>query len=1076
MKRLTKFFECEDAVNAVEEIPSRWADRYAVMFDAATVTAFVPRLLCSAASSATGEDVYALDEKVLLSDIKVYLPRGKLTVIVGATGCGKSTLLTSILGTLHVSEGHLLAEKDVTIVPQQPWIMNATFRDNIVFFEEPFDASRYQWCLEACSLNQDLRAMPNGEQTEIGEKGVNISGGQKARINLARALYTKKKLYLLDDPLSALDATVSDSVMRNAILSDKLTGTTRVLATHQLQVLPLADYIVVLDKCLVVFAGSFQEYESSEAKKLLTESAPKKGPEGPAPTSPGGVKAPPQKPPVPQQLIVPGRPPETKKRFNSKSSIAESARTAMSRITFREDVVDSADSASGAGAADVSRRSFLSIQKLSRRKLDDDRITLRQSDSSGDDDDIRTILDEATAQRFDGELEKDKQKKKLQAAAKSTSLVLPKDSEKYLTERGRLIAAEEKAVGAVPWRVYIAHFQACGGIGYAFLVLLIFAITEGLNAFNNLWLSFWSINKFNLEPSQYAYWYGIIVAVGTISTPLRFYAAYTFMNRGSQSLHNDMLKSVATAPVSFFDMTPFGRIINRFTRDIGMLDISLQLNYVGFLQCIFFGIASVAISVGSQPLGLVPVVPCTIVYFWLMKYLTQANREIRRMTNLASSPVYSLLGEVISGSKVIVTFRKEHAVLREALRRIDVTYSTSYVQNLCNRWLSLRLDMLGNVMVVCVALAGVIGKMEKVGPQDVGLLGLALTMAMCITVMLNLIIKQTAAVEADMSNVERLVFYGKNIVTEDMPELPGLIASCGAAAADEATGSPAKRGEAGGSGKDPQSVANAFAPREAPEAIEWRHVSLRYRPTFPIVLSDVSFQISPREKVGIVGRTGSGKSTMLLALLRIVEIESGTISIGRTSTKTLSLRETRGKFALIPQDPVMFDGTVRSNLDPFAENTDDRIWAVLELIGMKDRVQAQGSGLLSGVAPGGQNYSVGERQLLCLARALLKTSASYVMMDEATANVDQRLDELLQVAIRTALKHHTVITIAHRLRTIIDFDRVIVMDGGKVSEIGTPLELIKKEGGAFKALVAAQGPEEQAALVAMASKRTSRKQ
>jgi ATP-binding cassette subfamily C (CFTR/MRP) protein 1 len=1047
LRRLTKFFESEDAVPSVKPVPNHLAKTYAVIFDSAVISGHVPRLLVPAASSSCGEDVYTMDDEVLLADITARLPRGKLTVVVGPTGCGKTTFLSAILGSLHISAGQMFADGSVALVPQQSWIMNQTLRNNIVLFDDDSEENneRYQWCLEACCLLPDLAAMPSGDQTEIGERGVNLSGGQKARINLARALYSRKLLYLLDDPLSALDATVSDSVVRRAVLGEQVKGSTRVLATHQLHVLPHADHIIVLDRGIKIFEGSFTEYEKSTAAKLLMTAQTQPTQTGSAP----GVKT---TAPEPAHVVAP-RPILPRKRG---TSVAESVRSFVSRATMR----DTDDSSAHNDA--VSKKSFLSIQELAAKNVEDDRITLLQSDEDSADESIQSVLDQATAQRFKEAVTADNSMRATQLQEKD-SLQQEKFSERYLSERGRLVAAEEKAVGAVPWKVYKMHIQACGGIGYALLVLLVFFVTEVLNASNNLWISFWAADKWGLPPDDYAKYYGIIVAVGTASTPLRFYAAYTFMNIGSKNLHNEMLQSVATAPVHFFDVTPFGRIINRFTRDIGMLDISLQLNYVGFLQCIYFSLSSIGISIGSQPLGIVPVLPCAIIYFYLMTYLTKANREIRRMTNVASSPVYSLLSEVISGSRVLATLKKEPAVLKEALRRIDVTYSTSYVQNLCNRWLGLRLDMLGNFMITCVALACVVGKMEQVGQQDMSLLGLALTMAMCITVMLNLTVKQTAAVEADMSNVERLMFYGVGIPKETMPELPALIKACTLCNSSEKMQT------------SPQTSANnkAFAPRDAPQVLEFRHVSLRYRPNLPLTLRDVSLRINPREKVGIVGRTGSGKSTMLLALLRIVEIEpEGDICIGQTKTKNMTLRETRDKFALIPQDPLLFDGTIRSNLDPFNEKSDEQLWAVLKLVEMKDRVEAKAGGketLQGTVAPGGQNFSVGERQLLCLARALLKSTASYILMDEATASVDQKLDSVLQQTIRTALRSHTVITIAHRLRTVIDFDKIVYLDGGVVKEYGPPATLLGKVGGAFRTLVAAQGAEEEAALLALAA-------
>ncbi|RNF09668.1 ATP-binding cassette protein subfamily C, member 1 [Trypanosoma rangeli] len=532
------------------------------------------------------------------------------------------------------------------------------------------------------------------------------------------------------------------------------------------------------------------------------------------------------------------------------------------------------------------------------------------------------------------------------------------------------------------------------------------------------------------------------------------------MRRGSRNLHRLILRSVTTGTVQFFDTTPLGRIVNRFSRDIDRLDDQLQMTFIFFLQVLYGIFSSLAVTVESQPYVLVALLPTVFLYYKLIFFYSVTNREIRRVGSIVKAPMVSLLGEVLVGSSTIGAYGSTASVLREALRRIDRVYASSFLENATNRWLGVRVDFLGNVIVVSIALLGVVGTMLRFGTHDIGLVSLSLTMALASTSQLNWLARMVGSMEADMNSVERILYYVHNIDHEAMPELDGLVEELRERKAAGGDATATVLVEAVGDGGE------ARHPEAAAGWLELREVDIRYRVGLPLVLDKVSFRIEPRQKVGIVGRTGSGKSTLLLAFMRMVDICGGDIVVSGRPIRAYGLRELRRQFSMIPQDPVLFGGTVRSNLDPFLESTPEEVWDALGLVGMRERVASESGGIYSRVQEGGSNYSVGQRQLLCLARALLRRGSGFILMDEATANIDHALDRQIQHTVMTAFNSRTVITIAHRLHTVAAYDKIIVMDHGSVAETGSPRELVSDPSSMFFGLVAALGKQGVAGFMA----------
>ncbi|KAG5478611.1 hypothetical protein LSCM1_06014 [Leishmania martiniquensis] len=890
------------------------------------------------------DDFFELEPKVLLHGVSVSILRGKLTVVLGATGSGKSTLLQLLLSQFEIGAGRVWAERSIAYVPQQAWIMNATVRGNILFFDEE-DPARLAAAVRVSQLEADLALLGGGLETEIGEKGVNLSGGQKARVSLARAVYANRDVYLLDDPLSALDAHVGERIVEECLLG-ALAGKTRVLATHQMHVVPRADYVVALGDGRVEFCGSSADFMQSSLY---------------------------------------------------------------------------ADLAAGVGdGADESKALTLALVVEAEGEA---REELRDKGTP------------KCAKTVEG--------RKGSASADSV---------------GPFLIEEEKASGGVPWSTYTTYFRFCGGVHVAATVILVFAVTEFMTMSSSVWLSKWTTKSESESDARYLTVYLLMVLIGGAAYPLRFVYSYSAMRRGCAAMHRTALRSVSVGQMEFFDRTPLGRLLNRFARDMDTLDNSLQMSAIALLECLFAISASTLVAVYSQPAVLIALVLCGYLYYRIMIFFNSASREIRRQSSLVKTPVFTLLTEVTNGLATIVAYGKTKIVMSKALARLDVVHSCGNLENSTNRWLALRIELLGNLLVTSIAFAGVLSSITGFVYTSVGLISLSLTMAMQTTSALNWLVRQAATVEADMNSVERILFYIREVPQEVMPELDmevdALKRRSGMAA--DVTGSIV--------------IESASATSSAPQAVRagslvFEDVQMRYREGLPLVLRGVSFQIAPREKVGVVGRTGSGKSTLLLTFMRMVDVCGGAIRVNGREIGAYGLRELRRQFSMIPQDPVLFDGTVRLNVDPFLEASSAEVWAALELVGLRERVASESEGIDSRVLEGGANYSVGQRQLMCMARALLKRGSGFILMDEATANIDPALDRQIQATVMSAFSAYTVITIAHRLHTVAQYDKIIVMDHGAVVEMGSPRELAERQGSIFAGMVRALGVRESARVM-----------
>uniref|UniRef100_A0A8C2LWX6 ABC-type glutathione-S-conjugate transporter n=1 Tax=Cricetulus griseus TaxID=10029 RepID=A0A8C2LWX6_CRIGR len=873
-----------------------------------------------------------------IRDVSLDIKPGQLVAVVGTVGSGKSSLIAAMLGEMETVHGHITIKGTTAYVPQQSWIQNGTIKDNIIFGSE-FNENKYQQVLEACALLPDLEILPGGDMAEIGEKGINLSGGQKQRVSLARATYQDSDIYILDDPLSAVDAHVGKHIFNKVIgPNGLLNGKTRILVTHSIHFLPQVDEIIVLGNGTVLEKGSYQNLLSKKgvfAKNLKTF-VKHSGPEGEA----------------------------------TVNDDSEEDDDDCGLIPTVEEIPEDAASLT------MKRENSL------RRTLS------RSSRSSGRH--VKSLKDSLRVKNANALKEKEE-----------------------LVKGQKLIKKEFVETGKVKFSIYLKYLQSVGWWSIAFVIF-----SYGLNSVafigSNLWLSAWTsdsqnFNSTNYPTSQRDMRIGVFGALGLAQGVFVFIASIWSVyacNYSSKTLHKQLLTNILRAPMSFFDTTPTGRIVNRFSGDISTVDDILPQTLRSWLMC-FFGIISTLVMICmATPIFAVIIIPLAIIYVSVQVFYVATSRQLRRLDSVTRSPIYSHFSETVSGLPVIRAFEHQQRFLSRSEGLIDTNQKCVFSWITSNRWLAIRLELVGNLIVFCSALLLVIYKNSLTGDT----VGFVLSNALNITQTLNWLVRMTSEAETNIVAVERINEY---INVEN--EAPW--------------------------------VTDKRPPADWPSKgeIRFNNYQVRYRPELDLVLKGITCHIKSTEKVGVVGRTGAGKSSLTNCLFRILESAGGQIIIDGVDIASVGLHDLRGKLTIIPQDPILFSGSLRMNLDPFNKYSDEEVWKALELAHLKSFVDGLQLGLYHEVTEGGDNLSIGQRQLLCLGRALLLKS-KILILDEATAAVDLGTDSLIQTTIRNEFSNCTVITIAHRLHTIMDSDKIMVLDSGKIVEYGSPEELMSKTG------------------------------
>ncbi|KAG5995510.1 hypothetical protein E4U54_002838 [Claviceps lovelessii] len=982
-----------------------------------------------------GKDTVAEDgsRAFRLLDLNLDFQIGKLNIIAGSTGSGKSSMLMGLLGEMTLVDGKIycpggrsreevrpdpetgLADT-IAYVAQSAWLVNANIRDNILF-SAPYDAQRYRDVIVACALERDLDILDHGDETLVGEKGITLSGGQKQRISLARALYSNSAHILMDDCLSAVDSHTAQWIFTNCIRGPLMNKRTCILVTHNVSLcVPHADFVVFLDNGRVASQGSAQTVIASG---LLGEEIQKSRPA----STTSGSRAPSRIPSRVPSSVGEG---ETMVNSNGEATSQDDASAALKKKTAKakKPQVDALDEGKATGAVKWP------VIKVYIQAMGPWWFWV-----------LAIVV-------FNLQ----------QLATVATNVWVRQWANQYVEEGGEAAAV---AFGSLTPSYGIEAFSK--GSWASMARLGGGAAADGGSAESMMTAS--AANRVNGQVSMpslhaaaapqvnvayYLFGLAIIGVLGSFAAFVRdvwiFYGSLT----ASRKLHDRLMGAVTRAKFKFFDVTPLGQLMNRFSKDLEAVDQEIAATAIGVLSCGLSLVVTVVLIAVITPGFLIAALLIGAIFYFVATFYLRASRDLKRLESVQRSPLFQQFGETLSGMTTIRAYGDERRFIRDNLTKVNTQSRPFIYLWACNRWLAFRADLLGNL----VSFSAGVFIILSLGKIDAGAAGISLSYAMNFTESVLWLVRLYGMNEQNMNSMERVKEY-LDLEQEAAPIVEK----------------------------------NRPAPSWPDKGnVEFVDYSTRYREDLDPVLKNINLKIQGKEKVGIVGRTGAGKSSLALAIFRALEAEKGRIVIDGVNIGEIGLRDLRENITIVPQDPTLFTGTIRTNLDPFDQYTDEQVFEALrrvQLIGPDEvpnnnatvqtattsnspRAEATvGSAassimtnknvfldLSSSVTESGSNLSQGQRQLLCLARAMLK-KPTVLVMDEATASIDYNTDSKIQETIRELTG--TVITIAHRLQTIVDYDKVLVLDHGEVKQYGHPYELIRDEEGQFYSMCSMSG-------------------
>lgn len=991
---------------------------------------------------------YDMNTKIpILQDMNFTVPTGKLTIIIGPVGSGKTTLLSGMLGELTPYKGTVQWANTscIAYVPQKPWLLNATLKENILFGQQ-YDGRRYHQVIQACALQPDIDLLPARDMTEIGERGFNLSGGQRQRIALARAFYSSAKTVILDDPLSALDTHVGMHVfeqgVRNLLLRRHRSV---VLVTHKQELLIHASKVIILEGGKIRCQGNLAEIEKLEPDlaAVLSRSTKKEAPSVRDNTtkerhklmrmitkqslylansgSMQDVRPQPRPVTLSRQLSHdPSSPLPLHDLSNDEAGTAmRSACTPRpTSVGFRFRTSASTDSMH---SASTTGSNTPSLTRGAWMRNPPSRLSSRVSN---------------TAENFIEEEEEDEDhegKKNEMLLANGTDqlgedgasgpLLSGPDSFALVEEaQWKVIEEEDREQGKIPCSVYVAYMRSCRFV-LATLVCVLFAANQGARLGSDFWLTGWSEASRDINATvpateddlawSYLMGYLGLSLLCIILSLVTNMSAQLVSLRSVKVFHNTMIDNIVQCPMRFFDANPIGRIINRFSSDMGVIDKKLPVTLPVLLRFLMLCISAILVDVFVTPYFLLVVVFVVAAYYYIQSFFRHSSRELQRLDSITKSPVFSHFSETLAGLSTIRAFREEHRFVEKMNEHINDNNLAFIMVNCANCWLGISLDYLGGVILFLATVSSVTAAIT--GTASTSFVGIAMTYTLLVPIYLNWLVRQVSNVEMYMSSVERVTKYCQ-LPIERVP-------------------SPVE------------------VPVDWPSngQVRFEKVTMTYEAGLDPILRNISVTFAPGEKVGICGRTGSGKSSLVMGLFKMVPISEGKIFVDNVDISLVPYDVLRSRLSIIPQEPVLFSGTVRQNLDPKRVHTDEQLWNVLEKAHLKEIVILAG-GLDGEVSEEGANFSIGQKQLFCFARALLQPS-KVLVLDEATSSLDANLDSLIQETVLNEWAGSTVLAIAHRVTGLLNFDRVIVLEAGQIVESGSPAELKQRRGSIFMSLL-----------------------
>ncbi|XP_049431365.1 ATP-binding cassette sub-family C member 8 isoform X1 [Epinephelus fuscoguttatus] len=887
-----------------------------------------------------------------LCNVDIKIPFGKLTMIVGQVGCGKSSLLLAALGEMQrvsgtvtwnslpnlesegdesptdrdaAGDGEIRKRGAVAYASQKPWLLNATVVENITF-EMPMIKPRYKAVIEACSLQPDIDILPQGDQTEIGERGIILSGGQKQRISVARALYQQTHVVFLDDPFSALDIHLSDHLMQDGILKLlREEKRTVVLVTHKLQYLPHADWIIAMKDGTIQTEGTLKDIQKSD------------------------------------------------------SELFEQWKTLMHRQDQEFETQTEAASMTDMERKNL-RRAMYSREAARTEEEDEE----EESVESDDDDNLSQVM---------------------------------------------------RQRATIPWRSCGTYLSSAGLLLLS-LLLLSQLLKHSLMVAIDYWLAHWTshvimakieatarnctiVQECGFSHSWYLLVFSVLCCLGIVLCLATSVAVEWTGLKVAKELHHDLLNKIILAPMRLFETTPLGSILNRFSTDTNTIDQHIPTTLECLSRSTLLCVSALGVISYVTPVFLIALLPLAVACYFIQKYFRMASRDLQQLEDSTQLPLLCHFSETVEGLTTIRALRYEPRFRQRLLQFTDANNIASLFLTAANRWLEVRMEYIGACVVLVAAVASITNSLYN--QLSTGLVGLGLTYALMVSNYMNWMVRNLADMEVQLGSVKRI----NGLLKTEPENYEGLLSV--------------------------SQVPEGW-PREG--EIKIQNLSVRYDATLKPVLKNVNAHISPGQKVGICGRTGSGKSSFSLAFFRMVDMFEGRIVIDDIDIAKLPLQTLRSRLSIILQDPILFSGAIRFNLDPEMKATDEMLWEALEIAQLKPVVKSLPGGLDAMVTEGGENFSQGQRQLFCLARAFVRKS-SILIMDEATASIDMATESILQKVVMTAFADRTVVTIAHRVHTILNADLVIVMKRGIILEYDRPQALLEKEDSAFTSFVRA---------------------
>ena len=824
-----------------------------------------------------------INDEFYLNNINLTVKKGEFICIIGEVGSGKSSLIQAILNNMIIKSNtntKIIVNGNISYVGQEAWIQNNTIQNNILFYR-PYDPTKYQTILDLCELKQDLESFPGGDLTEIGEKGVNLSGGQKARISLARAMYCDNDIYILDDPISALDAHVGKNIMNNCIVG-YLKGKTIILATHALQYAAFADKIYYMKNGEINWEGTYDELMKQEFYSLFAE------------------------------------------KINSK---------------LKEEKENKDN-----------KEEEMEILKIDQKDLNKGKIE-------------------------------------------------------------RITKDETKEVGKINNQVFFNYFSYIGGYYFCMALLTILLSWQGLKILSDLWLGYWSEHQGERSNVFFFAIYSITALGGSLFNYLRTRIITTGSINCSTKLHNQMIISLIRAPINLFhDTVPKGQIFNRLSKDLPTVDTYTMYWFMTLTAfgSSFLGAVIVCSLYEKECLIFLPIF---IILCWLLyRFYINCSRELNRIEGVLNSPILNLVNETIPGTATIRAYNLQKKYIELFQEKVDEHYKLDFYINGTGQWYLLFLNMLSILFLTYMVIMTLMHK-DKFTPKIIGII---LTYSIVLQEDMIEFLSSFSNFENTMTKLERCLSYTKLI------------------------------------SERPNSLTSDLSLKDWPSKgeIVFENFNVKYRNDTELVLKNINFHIKPGEHLGIVGRTGSGKSTISLCLFRILEAFSGHIYIDGIDISKVGLNKLRESITIIPQDSTLMDGTLRYNIDPINAFTDKDIIKVMKKIGFDYIINQHQSGLDQKISENGSNLSIGEKQLICITRAILRKT-KIIVLDEATASIDYKTEEIIQKALNELLVNSTMICIAHRIKTVINADKILVLENGEIAEFDTPKNLLENKNSLF---------------------------